>query len=655
MATLTAPGVYVEELASGVRPIQAAGTSTAAFFGEAERGPIDGVVKIFNFTEFQATYGGYLGGGRFLAHSVYQYFNNGGSVCYIGRVAPGAVTAGVTVRDRGVVAQNAVTFSASSPGVWGNGVMVRVSSSTASDPSNEFNLEVFQDSAVPGDPPVLLETFTDLNMNPASTRYLEREVNSRSAYIRAAANVANSNDEAGYSQSGLIDVDGAALLGVNQRQIRININGDGWRTVTFTVAAPASAASVAAGMQTAIRALAPLRDSTPANSYSAATVVFTQPAAPDPDGVIRITAGGAQSAASSVLVQDSLDLLANAAGALLLGPRNGGTEVYGGANLRPQNTPADDYYFLGDDTVAGAVTAVSLGTDGGVPQDLDFIGALNRLDAVRDVSIIAIPGVGSEAVVDAGMNYCSIRPLADCFFVGDMSVDDDTYTEAVAFRDTLNNPNSYGAVYWPWLRVLDPTGASAEPIAIPPSGFITGLYGRTDGRRGVWKAPAGTEARLAGAVGVVTDVLDPQQGDLNNHPKSVAVIRRFPAGAGIVAWGARTVSSDAEYKYIPIRRTAIFLRVSIYNGIQWAVFEPNDEPLWASLRMNITSFMHTQFRRGAFQGSKASDAYFVKCDAETTPQADRDLGIVNVLVGFAPLKPAEFVVVRIQQIAGQQG
>jgi uncharacterized protein len=143
---------------------------------------------------------------------------------------------------------------------------------------------------------------------------------------------------------------------------------------------------------------------------------------------------------------------------------------------------------------------------------------------------------------------------------------------------------------------------------------------------------------------------DIQQGNLN--PININVIRQF-AGSGIVLWGARTVTSDPEWNYIPIRRIAIMLRVSIYNGIQWAVFEPNDEPLWASLRLNIGAFMMNLFRQGAFQGEMPSQAFFVKCDSETTTQIDIDLGIVNVLVGFAPLKPAEFVVVKISQKAGQ--
>jgi hypothetical protein len=248
------------------------------------------------------------------------------------------------------------------------------------------------------------------------------------------------------------------------------------------------------------------------------------------------------------------------------------------------------------------------------------------------------------------MAYCQARPLQDVFYIGEMTRDDDTAAEAEAFRKALTKPNSYGAVYFPWIRALDPAGLSTEPILLPPSGYVAGLYARIDASRGVWKAPAGTEASLSGAVGLAVDLTDVQHGNLN--PLNVNVIRRF-ATAGIVSFGARTVTSDPEWKYVPVRRIAIMIRVSIYYGIQWAVFEPNDEQLWSQLRLNIRSFMMTLFRQGAFQGSTPSQAFFVKCDAETTTQADIDLGIVNVLIGFAPLKPAEFVVVKISQKAGQ--
>jgi phage tail sheath protein FI len=652
MPTLTAPGVYVEEVSSGVKPIDAAGTSTAAFFGEAERGPIGQVVKIFNFTDYQTLYGDFPGGGRYLAHSVYQFFNNGGAACYVGRVAPGAAAASVTVLDRAGTPRDSLTFAAASPGVWGNRTMVTVDSAAATDPANQFNLAVWRD----GDPePVLLESFADLGMDPGAPNHAPGVVNGRSAYLRVLPNLASTSQMRGYSEGAEVQVDDEPLLGAAQRQLRVNLNGDGLRTVNLTAALDgadlADPEAVRAGIEQALRALAPLRDSTPAGTYSAATVTFTTTTAPD--GVFRITAGGPPTASSRVVVQDAEVPQVNAAGALKLGVRNGGTEVSGAAEMRPRDTAPDDFYFLGDDTVEGAVSAVTPGSDGDTPQDADFLAALRQLDTIRDVSLVAIPGIGSTAVVDGAMAYCAGRPLSDCFFIGDMDLDDAGYTGAIGFRDGLNAPNSYGAVYFPWLYMLDPAGGSA-PVAVPPSGFVAGLYGRIDARRGVWKAPAGTEAIVAGAVGLAASLTDVQHGDLNNHPKSVSVIRRFPA-AGIVAWGARTVSSDPEYRYIPVRRTAIMLRVSIYNGIQWAVFEPNDASLWASLRLNIGTFMNGLFRRGAFQGATPAQAYFVKCDAETNPQGDIDLGIVNVLVGFAPLKPAEFVVVRIRQKVGQGG
>src|SRR5439155_26480859 len=147
---------------------------------------------------------------------------------------------------------------------------------------------------------------------------------------------------------------------------------------------------------------------------------------------------------------------------------------------------------------------------------------------------------------------------------------------------------------------------------------------------------------------------DPENGLLN--PLGLNCLRLFPV-VGPAVWGARTLQGAdilaSEWKYVPIRRLALFLEESLYRGTQWVVFEPNDEPLWAQIRLNVGAFLQNLFRQGAFQGRSAREAYFVKCDGETTTQSDRDLGIVNILVGFAPLKPAEFVIVRIQQIAGQ--
>jgi phage tail sheath protein FI len=203
-------------------------------------------------------------------------------------------------------------------------------------------------------------------------------------------------------------------------------------------------------------------------------------------------------------------------------------------------------------------------------------------------------------------------------------------------------------VYYPNVRVND----RGIIRTIGPAGTIAGLMARIDAGRGVWKAPAGTEADLRNIAGLEVKLTDRENGVLNKLAANC--LRTFPAGH--VSWGARTLDGSddlaSEWKYVPIRRLALFIEESLYRGTQWVVFEPNDEPLWGKIRLNVGVFMNGLFRQGAFQGSTPNDAFFVKCDKDTTTQADRNLGIVNIVVGFAPLKPAEFVVITIQQIAG---
>jgi phage tail sheath protein FI len=203
------------------------------------------------------------------------------------------------------------------------------------------------------------------------------------------------------------------------------------------------------------------------------------------------------------------------------------------------------------------------------------------------------------------------------------------------------------------LRLPDPV-SNYQLRTFAPSGVVAGVYATIDGSRGVWKAPAGIEATLSGVQSMVYKLSDQENGVLN--PLGLNCFRTFPV-YGPVLWGARTlVGADAQtsqWKYVPVRRTALFLEESLYRGTKWVVFEPNDEPLWASIRLNVGSFMQDLFRKGAFQGQTPDQAYFVKCDSETTTQTDIDNGVVNILVGFAPLKPAEFVVIQIEQLTGQ--
>jgi hypothetical protein len=210
------------------------------------------------------------------------------------------------------------------------------------------------------------------------------------------------------------------------------------------------------------------------------------------------------------------------------------------------------------------------------------------------------------------------------------------------------------ALYFPRVLEADPL-SQGQVDTFAPCGIVAGIMARTDSQRGVWKAPAGLDASLNGIVGFDVELKNDDNGILN--PLGINCLRSFPPVGGNVVWGARTLRGADQladdYKYVPVRRLALYLEESLYRGTQWVVFEPNDEPLWAQIRLNVGAFMHDLFVQGAFQGSTPQDAYFVKCDSETTTQNDINLGIVNIVVGYAPLKPAEFVVIQIQQMAGQ--
>lgn len=304
-------------------------------------------------------------------------------------------------------------------------------------------------------------------------------------------------------------------------------------------------------------------------------------------------------------------------------PKLAGTANDDGTVLLPSTSSAAGGEF---ETLAGASTTV--------------------LDQIDLFNLLCVPGEIVTATLSALEAYCEPRRaflIADC----DPGVTDISHFTATPFA------GKNAGFYFPWVQAPDPLNQN-RPGYFPPCGFVAGIYARTDGSRGVWKAPAGTEATVAGASGVMVPLNDQQNGFLN--PKAINCIRNFNV-YGIVLWGARTMNGNdelgSEWKYIPVRRTALFIEESLYRALKWAVFEPNDEPLWAELRLNVGSFMQNLFRQGAFQGKTPAEAYFVKCDNETTTQNDINLGIVNLVVGFAPLKPAEFVVIQIQQMAGQ--
>ena len=302
------------------------------------------------------------------------------------------------------------------------------------------------------------------------------------------------------------------------------------------------------------------------------------------------------------------------------------------------------------------------GADGNGADDQAYGRVFAAFEKIRDISILCLPdkpwiGGAGEPVVQAAISH------AEKMKSRMVIVDPPTDQELVEEKDVtdLSLPTStYSVLYYPWVKVTNPFfDAEFNPgvpstVLVPPCGYAAGMWSKIDSRRGVWKAPAGVETALLGLAGTEHIVEDAEQDQLN--PLGVNALRTLP-GFGNVIWGARTLATKAapEWRYVPVRRTAIFIEQSLFNGIQWAVFEPNDHNLWSSLRANIHSFMNGLHRLGAFQGAKASDAFFVRCGlGDTMTQGDIDRGQVIVIVGFAPLKPAEFVIVRIQQKVAQK-
>jgi Bacteriophage tail sheath protein len=319
-------------------------------------------------------------------------------------------------------------------------------------------------------------------------------------------------------------------------------------------------------------------------------------------------------------------------------------------------------YTPGLGAARGAQVDASSGDNGTPPGATEIIGNLETkkgVYALEDVDIfnlLCIPLVADMddtsalSVISTAQAYCGTRRA---FYIVDPPRARNALNQIQDWDTTKLSPDKNSAIYFPFLLMPDPLDGF-RLNAFPPSGALAGLYARTDSNRGVWKAPAGTEATLTNVQGLAYNLTDAECGSLNKL--GVNCLRQFPV-YGRVVWGARTLEGNdqqaSEWKYVPVRRVALYIEESLFRGTQWVVFEPNDEPLWAQIRLNVGAFMHTLFRQGAFQGVSPRDAYFVKCDKETTTQDDINRGVVNILVGFAPLKPAEFVIIQIQQIAGQ--
>jgi len=325
------------------------------------------------------------------------------------------------------------------------------------------------------------------------------------------------------------------------------------------------------------------------------------------------------------------------------------------ADFKPLTKGSDGDAFAPDGTLKDAAAQAAMKTALFPTDHKSGMFALSTIEPFA-FNILCIPAAANLG--DAGWKDAVTQAEAYCaskraFFIVDIPATITTVDSMITAATTGPLPrSSNAAAYFPRIQIPDPL-ADGGARNVGASGTLAGIYAATDATRGVWKAPAGTDASLRN-VDLTLTLTDLDHGALN--PLGINVLRNFPI-FGNVAWGARTLDGSdqqaSQWKYIPVRRTALFIEESLEQGLRWVVFEPNDEPLWSQIRLNVGAFMHDLFRQGAFEGTAPRAAYFVKCDSETTTQNDIDSGIVNIVVGFAPLKPAEFVVIKIQQIAGQ--
>ncbi len=632
MATYLHPGVYVEEISSGAKPIEGVSTSVAALIGYTTEGPINEATLVHSWDEFKASFGEIHSDTDHLGLAAFNFFLNGGKDAYIARLAQGAAASSLPAAKMlgrvggNAAAINVLSLSAKSAGTWGDSLRVQV---TAND-GYRFKLEVSLEED--GETSVV-ESFSNLSMDTSDAGYVLTVVNGSSNTIQVdLSSQLLATPTTYYKNATSVSGDLSALTWATVlagMTLTLNVDNLGAKTITLGAAPGGTydSAEVAAEIQSQVRALG--------DAYSTFGCAFAS-------NKLTLTSGS-DSASSSVLVRPG-----TLATLLKLGKAAGGTETHGTQDVVPK--------------LMSAAEALTGGDDGMAPGLSDYTDFFAKLKKVRDVNIILLPGQSANedgspnAVIDAAIAHCEAMGSRMLLVDPPQGLELD---QGKTVEDLGLPTSTYSALYYPWVKMANPFyNRDTNPnvpttLTVAPSPFAAGIWARTDGTRGVWKAPAGVEATVRGMAALEYTVEDGDQDQLN--PLGVNCLRKLPS-YGTVVWGTRTLSTKAnpEWRYVPVRRTALYIESSIYNGIQWAVFEPNDHRLWSSLRANIGSFMDGLFRAGAFQGQKASDAYFVRCGlGDTMTQGDIDRGQVIAIVGFAPLKPAEFVIVRIQQKVDQ--
>jgi phage tail sheath protein FI len=640
--TPTYPGVYIEEIASGVHTITGVATSIAAFIDTFARGPVDYAVHLLSMSDFEKYMGG-LDTTSEAGYAIQQFFLNGGTECYAVRVVgPAAAEAHADAVDSSAAkvftataGQMIGTRKLKNMGSWGNSLRLEVDYDTT-DPAGLFNVTLSEVDAVGN---VLRnEVFRNLSTTSGDPGYVIDVINNGSRIVYAEAGSSTNRPEATGTLSAKLAM--PPVIPADGSTCTITPTGGSAKTCTLALhsATPADYASFRPFLEAAIRAADPQNP-----LFAGATVQLLGAGTTANPFFYRILAGrggpnfDADTKLSIADTNTGVDILATTLG------------------LNTGTTNVQQYKFTGGKDDAKITDAAIRGLQANKTgmyalEDVDLFNTLCIPAAITGTTLNftgdQVRGIISEATV-----FCSAHRAMLIIDIPKTVNDVPAMQTWMTQNDSLRKVNT--ATYFPRVRIPDPLN-NGRLRDVGPSGTLAGLWAATDVNRGVWKAPAGVDAQLVNIPQLAYTLSDRENGVLN--PLGINCLRTFPV-YGNISWGARTLCGAdvlaSDWKYIPVRRLAYFLEESLFRGTKWVVFEPNDEPLWAQIRLNVGSFMHDLFRQGAFQGQTPSQAYLVKCDREINTQAEIDRGIVNILVGFAPLTPAEFVILQIQQLTAQ--
>lgn len=670
------PGVYTQEIPSGVRSIAGAPTSVALFVGPTKAGIDNRPIRLQSFADFERSFGG-LSQTSSLSYSVLHFFSNGGGEAFVLRVPANnsfQASSGLTSDDGGT--KLSFTLTALSSGQAGNNLFIEVDPFdlgsqpyTANHDKKRFNLTI--SDRLTG----RVERFANLTTSAASARFAPTVVNdlatgSTLVKLTLAGNAINAPAPQATGTVIKIGTDPSAGNFGAAQGVKLNID---FRDATGTVDASAGVslevtvfangtAQPTSPLELCVRLSAALNEALRNHPPSAAKMEGLSI-----DG--SVVEGGRFLRFRIAPVGTTVTPSRRADGRVSLAAPTQpatGTSLLATYNLTEQLSNPSRYQ-LGQPYTASQISGKPVngedGDDNGQPSSDTFKAAVMGLMTPDPFfNLLCLPDAmrpsSGNPLVPQHTNFASIYAEAAlvcekkfAFLIMDPPPNVQDTGAAQAWKTTgITFKSRHAAAYFPNLRVDDPL----EPGSIrshPPSGALAGLYARTDGQAGVWQAPAGTDAVISGAYGPSVLLSDDEHGLLN--PLGLNVIRKFPI-YGTVSFGSRTIDgADAigsEWKYIPVRRTASYILRSLSEGLRWAVHKPNGEVLWSQIRVNVTSFMQGLFRQGAFKGVSAREAYFVACDASTTTPDDINAGIVNIVIGFAPLKPAEFVVISLRQI-----